>query len=126
MTAALQAWPMYSREIASDLSLYHHRSITEWLKGDMSSAELLIFLDGLPDASSFKTWCYRGGDWTDDLKIKARMVNELALARADGRGYVPELVKTPLEFAAEIAHLDWQQRRHDEVLAALQGKNKRR
>lgn len=117
---------MYSREIASDVSLYHHRSITEWLRGEMSSRELLIILDGLPDESSFKTWCYRGGDWTDDQKIKARTANELALARADGHGYMPDLVKSPAEIATEMAHLDWQKRRHDEVLAQLQGKNKRR
>ncbi|MFA4047931.1 hypothetical protein [Mycobacteroides chelonae] len=92
----------------------------------MSSRELLIFLDGLPDTSSFKTWCYRGGDWTADQKIQQRIANELALSRADGHGYMPDLVKSPGEIDSEIAHLDWQKRRHDEVLAQLQGKNKRR
>ncbi|MEC4837526.1 hypothetical protein R2362_23890 [Mycobacteroides chelonae] len=92
----------------------------------MSSRELLIFLDGLPDTSSFKTWCYRGGDWTADQKIQQRIANELALSRADGHGYMPDLVKSPGEIDSEIAHLDWQKRRHDEVLAQLRGNNKRR
>lgn len=125
MLEALTAWRWYAREIESDLSLYHRRSIKEWLRGDtMDSRELLVLLDGLPDKSMFKKWAHRGGDWSNEEYRQARLINETALARADGYGYSPELVLSPAEHAAEHAHEAWQKKRHDDNLAQLRGERR--
>ena len=87
----------------------------------MTSRELLVILDGLPERSEFKTWAFRGGDWTSEQLISARIANQLALSRADGRDYEFDLILSPYEQAKELVHDDWQRTRHDEVLAQLRG-----
>lgn len=87
----------------------------------MTSRELLVLLDGLPERSEFKTWAFRGGDWSQEQHVQARIANQLALSRADGRDYEPDLILSPYEMAREQEHDHWQISRHDEVLAQLRG-----
>ena len=78
---ALWIWSQYPREIASDLSQYHHRRIAEWHSGEMSSYELLELLEFMPDRGAFKT-AVRGGDWDEEQEVWAQIANELAILRA--------------------------------------------
>jgi hypothetical protein len=95
---AIATWHWFAREIGADLPrFYPGLSIKQWLTGAMDSAELLMLIDGLPDDSLFKTWSDRGGDWTDDQYIAARTANEVALSRADGGGYLPDLIYSPAQ-----------------------------
>lgn len=50
----IRLWRLFPTQIESGLSLYHHRSIGEWHRGQMDSAELLILLEELPETSKFK------------------------------------------------------------------------
>jgi hypothetical protein len=129
VTEAVKLWRLWPTQIEAGLSLYHHRSIGEWLRPDftMSSRELLVLLDELPETSAFgeatRTFHvveHKGQllriraagrppkdvkvvatyvDWTFDRKLLARNTRETALARADGRGYQPDLtgLMEPLE-----------------------------
>lgn len=54
VTEALPRWRVFAREIECDLSLYHHRDISDWHTGKLSSRTLLNFLDGLPGESWYK------------------------------------------------------------------------
>lgn len=89
----------------------------------MSSRELLELIEFLPDKSAYKT-ARRGGDWSDAEYREARLVNEMALSRADNAGYMPELVQSPLEKHAENAVDSYRVQKHAENLARLQGKRK--
>ena len=90
----------------------------------MDSDELLMLIDGLPDISLYKTWCERGGDWTDDQYVAARTANELALSRADGRGYKPELIQSPAQLQAEQEQQILSTRRRSQGLDELTGKTR--
>lgn len=87
----------------------------------MDSRRLLLLLESLPEESLFKTWAIRGGDWTDAQYVQARIVNEIALSRADGKGYMPNLLKSPAQIADEQATDAWRRARHDETLKQLRG-----
>lgn len=87
----------------------------------MDSRRLLTLLDGLPEESAFHTWAVRGGDWSDDQYVQARLVNEVALARADGKGYMPDLLKSPMQIARDDEAEKYRARRHDETLRQLHG-----
>ena len=54
MAEAFLRWRLFAKEIESDLSIYHHRDISDWHNGGMSSRKLLILTDGLPDESWYK------------------------------------------------------------------------
>lgn len=118
---AVAAWRWYSRELDADFARFYHRDIRDWYVGDMSSRQFLNLIDGLPEHSLFKTWAVRGGDWTENQYLQARLINEVALSRADGKGYAPHLVKSPMEYAAEQATETYRRNRHDETLKALRG-----
>lgn len=87
----------------------------------MDSRRLLVLLDGLDDESNFKTWALRGGDWTNAQYAQARLVNEAALARADGRGYMPELMRSPRQLADEHTAERYRRRQHEKTLRELSG-----
>lgn len=87
----------------------------------MSSNQFLNLVDGLPDASLFKTWAVRGGDWTENQYIQARLINEVALSRADGKGYMPNILKSPAQIADDEAVDAYRRRRHTETLKELMG-----
>lgn len=93
--------------------------IQDWFTGDIESRTILTLLDGLPDESMFKTWAVRGGDWTEQQYIQARLINEVALSRADGKGYAPHMVKSPAQTATEEMERTHRSRRHDETLKEL-------
>ncbi len=87
----------------------------------MDSRRFLALLDGLPDESMLKTWAVRRGDWSEAQYIAARTVNELALARADGKGYMPELVRSPAQIADDEATDAYRRAKHSENLRQLEG-----
>lgn len=118
---AFLVWRWFAREIDADLLRFYQRDVCEWFDGRMGSRRLLNLLDGLPDESMFKTWGVRGGDWTEDQYVQARLVNETALSRADGKGYMPTLLKSPFEIAADQANDTYRRNRHDETLKMLRG-----
>ena len=89
----------------------------------MDSRRFLALLDGLPDTSQFHKWATRRGDWSEAEYIAARGVNEVALSRADGKGYMPELVKSPAQLAADQASSEYRHDRHNENLTQLRGDN---
>lgn len=80
-------WRQYPKQIASDLSQYHHRRIKEWHDGTMSSYELLELLEFMPERGAFKT-AARGGEFSGDEKIWVQIANEIAVLRA---GWVPKV-----------------------------------
>ena len=85
----------------------------------MDSRRFLTLIDGLPDESLFKTWAVRGGDWSQAQYITARGVNEVALSRADGKGYMPVLVQSPLQLVEEQVKADYRRDRHEDTLKEL-------
>jgi hypothetical protein len=78
---ALWIWTQFPRQIASDLSEFHHRRIAEWHQGYMSSYELLELLEFMNDRGAFKT-AARGGEWSKEEAIWTHVANELAKLRA--------------------------------------------
>jgi hypothetical protein len=87
----------------------------------MDSRRLIALLDGLPDESAFKTWAVRGGDWSEDQYVNARLVNEMALSRADGKGYMPSMLKSPMQIAEEDSADEYRLKRHQDTLRELRG-----
>jgi len=115
-------WLYFCREIESDLLRFYRLDIQDWFSGVMDSRRLIALLDGLPDQSMFKTWAVRGGDWSEDQYVQARLVNEVALSRADGKGYVPAMLKSPMQIVVENAEDEYRNRRHEDALRELRGK----
>lgn len=120
---AFKLWRLFSRELEADFQRFYHLDIREWYTGAMDSRRFLALVDGLPAESNFSRWAIRRGDWTEDQYITARGVNETALARADGKGYNPQLVKSPLQLDADAAEDAYRRRRHDETMRQLKGDN---
>lgn len=71
----------FPREIEADL-LFRGIDIGKWHRGKMSSRRLLCLIAALPDDSTYQKE-RRDGDWSADEYLKAAMVNELRLLRAD-------------------------------------------
>lgn len=90
----------------------------------MSSRELMEIIDHLPDTSAYQK-ARRGGDWSPAEYREARLVNEMALSRADHSSYMPELVQSPIEQHIEQAVDRYRIEAHDRNLAQLQGKNRK-
>ncbi|XTP37082.1 hypothetical protein ACORG1_13070 [Mycobacterium sp. TJFP1] len=107
----LPTWRKFPTEIRYDLSAVHHRCIGEWHRGEMSSNELIDLVEHLDDRSAFKT-ALRGGDWCMDQYVAARTANEIALSRADGRDYEPELVYSPAQKNAQNEREKFRRERH--------------
>lgn len=74
---ALWVWRQFPRQIASDLSQYHHRRIAEWHKGEMSSYELLELLEYMPERGAFKT-ALRKGEYSEEEIIWRHIANRLS------------------------------------------------
>ena len=119
---AFGIWLWFSREIESDLLRFYSVDVRDWFSGVMDSRRLISLLDGLPDESMFKTWAVRGGDWSEDQYVQARLVNEVALSRADGKGYMPSMLKSPMQIAVENSEDEYRSRRHNDALNELRGK----
>ena len=105
---ALKLWRLFPTQIRGGLSLYHHRSIGEWHRGEMSSGELLDLLDELPEDSKFKEaaertfWVveYQG----DDADLKGKLLQIAAIGR-----------KPPSDTKLVATYVDWT---YDRKLAA--------
>lgn len=114
---ALWIWRQFPRQIASDLSQYHHRRIAEWHDGTMSSYEFLELVDHLPDRGAFRTAC-RGGELCLEEQMLRYGVNEIARMRATihtvygGKRYEP--------FAFES--LAEQRARYEDEMATADGR----
>lgn len=121
VTDAFLIWRWFAREIEADLLRFYRVDVRDWFTEKMDSRRLLALLDGLPDESSFKTWAVRGGDWTAEQYVQARLVNEVALSRADGKGYTPNLLKSPMQIAGDRAADQYRAKRHAENLQQLKG-----
>lgn len=119
---AFLTWRWYCREIEADFQRYYHLDLADWVRGDMDSRRFFALLDGLPEESNFHTWALRGGDWTHREYLHARLVNEVALSRADGKGYTPNLIQSPAQTVAAQADADYRRARHAQTLNELQGK----
>lgn len=99
----------------------------------MSSRELLVLIRfSFPEDSATKTAMPDGiknllgtGDWPMALKVQARIANEMALSRADGGNYMPDMILSPVERAKWDAEKQsdaaQQQAATDIVRAALAG-----
>lgn len=99
---ALWLWKQFPRQIASDLSRYHHRRIAEWHDGSMSSYELLELIDQLPARGSFRT-AVRGGELCVEDQMLRHGINEVTRLRAimnsvhGGKSYVPTIYYSQAE-----------------------------
>jgi hypothetical protein len=121
VTDAFKLWRFFAREIEADFQHFYTLDIRDWYSGAMDSRRFLTLVECLPDSSQFKKWAVRGGDWTEDQYVAARQVNEVALSRADGKGYMPQLVKSPMQLAQDEAEITYRRRRHDDTLKQLRG-----
>lgn len=90
---AVEEWRRFPREIASDLSRYHGRRISEWHHyphgGDMSSYDLLELLEFMDEDGAYKTArrVAGGGEpWSERQWAIFANANESAVLRA---GMVP-------------------------------------
>jgi hypothetical protein len=101
-------WSNYPSEIASDLSRYHHRRISEWHSGEMKSLELLELLEHMDEDSAFKT-ALREGEPSEHRKAVLQIANEIAVLRAvqaegvDGDQWGSRLFFTPRKLK-ELGH----------------------
>lgn len=102
MGEALWLWRQFPRQIASDLSRFHHRRIADWHDGTMSSYELLELLEFMPDDGAFKA-AMRNGEFSHDQQIWRYIATELAKLRATthvvhgGESYSPRIYPTLAE-----------------------------
>jgi hypothetical protein len=124
---ALWVWRQYPRQIASDLSQYHHRRIAEWHRGDMSSYELLELLEFMPDRGAFKK-AVRGNEWSEEEAIWAQVANELAILRAvqapkvKGERYGSRLWFSPAKLREMAAEAEEQEELRESVYQFARGK----
>ncbi len=122
----LATWRKYPTEIAYDLSVVHHRHIGEWHRGEMSSRELIELIEPLPCCTSAFKIALRGGDWCIHEYTAARAANEAALARADGRGYMPELIKSPAQEHEEADRQSMRRKAYERSQAVMRGDKSQR
>lgn len=119
---ALWIWRQFPRQIASDLSQFHHRRIAEWHQFAMSSYELLELLEFMPEHGAFKT-AARGGEYSEDQLVWRHISNELARLRATmhavhgGKRYDPPILQSRSEQRAEIKSAEQAAERREEVYA---------
>lgn len=85
MLSALWLWRQFPRQIASDLSQFHHRRIAEWHSGLMSSYELLELLEYMPERGDFKK-AVRGGEFSEEEIVWRHIANKLS--RIESIAYV--------------------------------------
>jgi hypothetical protein len=119
---ALWIWRQFPRQIASDLSQFHHRRIAEWHSLDMSSYELLELLEFMPEEGAFKT-AARGGEYSEQELVWRHISNELARLRATmhavhgGKKYEPPILHSKAQQRAEAIDAEQSEERREEVYA---------
>lgn len=122
MLQALWLWRQYPKQIASDLSQFHHRRITEWHDGTMSSYEMLELLEFMPDKGAFKT-ALRGGEYSEQEITWRHIANELARLRATmhavhgGQRYDPPTLLTRAEQREEAEDAEEMEERREDFFS---------
>lgn len=122
MLEALWLWRQFPRQIASDLSQFHQRRITEWHEGTMSSYELLELLEWMPERGAFKT-CLRGGEYDEDQLTWRHIASELARLRASfhaahgGQRYDPPVLLTKAQQIDEVEDAEASEERREDFFA---------
>jgi hypothetical protein len=117
---AVWLWRQFPRQIASDLSQFHHRRIAEWHAGTMSSYELLELLEFMPERGAFKT-AVRGGEYSEEEMTWRLISNELARLRATmhavhgGKKYDPPILLSKMAQRAEIEESEAAAERREEI-----------
>lgn len=82
--AALWIVKQFPRQIRRDLDRFHQRRLGDWWRGtrradgdlELSSSELLDYLEWMDEEGAFKTQAERGGRWPTKQQMWAEMVNE--------------------------------------------------
>lgn len=74
-------WRLYPRQIASDLSRFHHRRIADWHQGTMSSYELLELIE-FPAEEGALAQALRDGEMPPWQQMIRQVANETAVLRA--------------------------------------------
>jgi hypothetical protein len=82
---AIPLWATFPKQIEASLRAhYHDCNIGQWHSGELSSRELLVLLEAMPDDSEYKL--ARAGypygvekDWTPMRYLAARLVAETAI-----------------------------------------------
>lgn len=122
MLQALYVWRQFPREIASDLSRFHHRRIAEWHAGTMSSFELLELIEFLPEKGAYQT-ASRGGEYAEDDLVMRHLANEVARLRATmhavhgGQRYDPPVFSSKAAMEAEIEDLEATEERREDAFS---------
>jgi hypothetical protein len=121
---AIWIWSQFPRQIASDLSQYHHRRIAEWHQGDMSSYELLELLEHMPERGAFKT-AARGGEYSEEEITLRHLANEVARLRATmhavyGQRYDPPLLMTKAEQREQLEDLEETSERREDFFSLVE------
>ncbi len=99
-------WRQFPRQIASDLSEFHHRRIADWHTGAMSSYELLELIEFMNERGAFKT-ATRDGEMPYTDQMHRYGINEIARLRATihavhgGKRYEPFTFKSVAEMQQE-------------------------
>lgn len=100
---AVWLWRQFPRQIANDLSRFHHRRIAEWHQEKMSSYELLELLEFMPEQGVFQK-AIRCGEFSEEEQVSRHIASELARLRATmhavhgGESYTPKVFLTMAEY----------------------------
>lgn len=111
-------WRQFPRQIASDLSRFHHRRIAEWHRGEMSSYELMELLEFMPDEGAFRR-ALRSGEYSEQEMTWRHIANEIARLRATmhavhgGQKYDPPLLNSKAAQLEEIEELEATEERRE-------------
>lgn len=128
---ALAVWRRYPRQIAADLSRYHHRRIADWHRGVMSSYELLELLEFMPEEGALAK-AIRGGERPDWQQMLAQIANETAVLRAsqvqgvDSSDYGSRLWLSLAKIREQIEQIEESEEAQEAVMAGFADRTGRR
>lgn len=112
-------WREFPTQIRSDLQLHYGRHIRDWHRGEMSSAELVDLLNGLPETSRYKG-ARRGlpfgveYEWAPEEYRMAALARQLAPLNDDGDLTIPRLLYEAYFSPVERVVMERKQAREDE------------
>ncbi len=130
----------YAEEVEADLArFYPGRRIREWWRTelgntsefggttDMTSRELMVLVDQLPEESATKR-AITGDEWTTLHHLIANIQDTTNFARADTITYRggtanPERIKRPRDLAEAAAKQATARSKHDDVIAQMRGEH---
>lgn len=132
----------YAEEVEADiLRFYPGRRIREWWRTelgntsefggttDMTSRELMVLVDQLPEESATKR-AITGDDWPTLHHLVANVLDAVTFSRADyanahGNNVTPERIKRPRELAEADAKQATARSKHDDVIAQMRGEHRK-